>query len=130
MDSSGISDNLKRFVWLYIDSVEQLEVLLFLRKHDEQTWNAKTISTQLRTNRASVAKRLAALERSGLLFASLSGDENSYQYRPQKPELVALVDELEHCNTERRFTLIELIFSKPKDHMLNFAEAFRFRKDD
>ena len=115
------------FVLVHIDSVEKLEVLLHLYRNADKEWTPKQISEQIRTNENSVAGRLISLKSIGLLESS---DDIHFKYNPKTDELKHIVDGLVKFYQERRVSLIELIFSKPSDKVLSFAEAFRFRKDD
>jgi hypothetical protein len=126
---TGISEGLQRFVAQHIHSVEQLEVLLLLRKSPEREWTAGEVSRALSSHPHSVETRMLDLRARGLV-ASREGDrEFVFRYAPEAG-LDALVDELARAYGERRTSVINLIFSKPIDSVRTLAEAFRLRKKE
>ncbi len=128
MTYEAISQDVKDFVATHINSVEQLEVLLLLRMHAEREWSADSLSKELRIDASWAAMRMADLCSRGLLAACASIDI-SYQYHPSTPELRRIVGLLADTYAERRVAIINLIYSKPLDNILVFAEAFRIKKE-
>ena len=90
MEQRGIPDSVKRFVLANLHSVEQLAVLLFLRRYAESPWTATAVSQALRTNPASVATRLKDFRSRRLLARHSQGGEPSFQFDPA-PDLVEVV---------------------------------------
>lgn len=129
MTDGVLSDEVVRFIFEHIHSVEQLEILLLLRSRGEQDWSATEVSDQIRTGPDSAAARLEDLRSRGLIAAS-GGSQPRYRYQPRTPELERAVTALAAAYGELRYTVINQIFSKPLDKIRVFADAFRFRKDD
>lgn len=129
MAGDPISADVRRFISAYIDSVELLEVLLLLRASAEREWSADSVSGELRSNPASVAKRLTDLCERGLVSMRESAPP-LYAYHPGTAELDSAVKGLAQAYAERRTRVIDLIFSKPIDTLRHFSDAFKFRKDD
>lgn len=125
---SKISENVKRFIAAYIDSVELLEVLLLLRSHANE-WSAESVSQEIRSSPTSVTKRLTDLCDRGLLSMKDSRPP-LYFYKTRTDELDGAVRELAEAYRERPTRVIELIFSKQTDTLRDFSDAFKFRKDD
>jgi hypothetical protein len=119
----------RQFVIECIDSVEQIEVLMFLREHRAKAWDATAVSRELRSAPESVAKRLKDLQLRKLIVQE-SLPDLSYRYLPQSEKLGQLVDALAEEYRTRRFTIINLIFSKPADALRTFADAFKIKKGD
>lgn len=86
---------------------------------------AQEISEELRTSLESAEKRLKTLCRSHILKC----EKTLYIYKPHNPDLHKIVDEVEKAYKERRFSIIELIFSKPMDRIQTLADAFELRKE-
>jgi hypothetical protein len=126
VSSNKVSQSVKQFIFEAIDSIEQLEVLLLLHYHKDRTWSAGEVSQELRGNMDSASKRLKDLQRLGLLS---SPDELRYTYHPKSSELDALVVELSETYKQRRYAVIELIFSHPVDAIQSFSDAFKIKKD-
>lgn len=127
MTEQGLSEEVKKFVTEQINSLEQLEILLLLHSRREKEWTAQQVSDELRLSQASVAIRLADLQKKGLLVAK-EASAPLYRYAPQKPEIEPIVDSLVKLYPDYRFTVINLIFSKPLDKIKTFANAFKLRK--
>ena len=128
MSKSGISENVKQLLYESIDSVEQLEVLLFLRQHAAQTWNCEKIAQELRSSANSVMTRLQSLETSGFIRRDPQ-DHSLCQYVAGTAELEQNLDELSELYKTKRQRVLELIFS-PLKKGRHFANAFKVRQDD
>lgn len=127
LEDSGISAELKRFILNNIDSIELLEVLLLLRKDSKRSWTAAEVSSELRTDPKSAQRRLNYLSMKNL--AVVEGSVGSFRYQPITEELSKMVFQLDSAYRERKFSVINLIFSKPIDRIHVFADAFDFRKE-
>lgn len=125
--TSGIPEDVRRFLLQCIDSVEQLEVLLHLYRTPEQSWSSDAIALALYSNPASIARRLAGLSSHGLLTLTSS---SAYRYQPKTAELDATVSRLAETYRQRRVAVISIIASKPMENVRAFSEAFRLRKKD
>lgn len=128
MTDKGLSEEVKRFITDSINSLEELEILLLLHRYQEQEWTAAKVSQELRLSSASVAVRLADLEKRGLLIVNEASDP-LYRYQPRKPDVATTVNSLAELYPNYRFTVTNLIFSKPLDKIQTLADAFKFRKD-
>jgi hypothetical protein len=128
LGDTGIPDDVRRFVADEIHSLEQLEILLSLHRHASEWWTAERMADDLRTSRASVAARMADMSVRGLLEVQEEGPR--YRYRPATPGVEAVVQLLDRLYTERRVSIITLIFSKPLDSIRDFSDAFRVRKGE
>ena len=122
-----LPDEVRRLIAEHIVSVEQLEVLLLLREGRGREWTADAVSEQIRSSPASAQHRLADLHRRGFL-ARQNGEPASYRYSPDERSGHA-VDALARSYNESKYTVIELIFSKPIENLRVYSNAFRFRKD-
>jgi hypothetical protein len=120
-----ISERVKSLIAQHIESVEQLEVLLLLRQHHQRDWTGEQVNDLIKSSVGSVQQRLADLEGRGLV--RLQGE--AFRYDPSNVHDGA-VEELASIYTERRFTVIELIFAKPTDKLRVFARAFSIRGDN
>jgi hypothetical protein len=129
VSSDGITEEVRKFISEHIASIEQLEVLLLLYRNPGREWSAANVAEALYTNVDSVERRLAALCSSGLLVCH---DETNplYRYRPEQPGLDRTVRDLATAYSERRVSIINLVFAKPLDHIRSFADAFKIKKKD
>ena len=129
MSDDGIPEDVRRFITEQIASIEQLEVLLLLFQGGRREFSAVGISKQLYTSAESVERWLSSMCSSGLLVCR-TGDEKLYQYKPSSGDLDRIVRLLANAYSERRVSIINLVFAKPLDHIRTFADAFKFKKDD
>lgn len=98
--------NVVRFLEAYIDSVEQLEVLVLLCEERGQGWTAAGVSKRLKTSRSSVEVRLAALVEHGLL--EQAGETLAYTLTGASDRHVR---DLARCFQTRRTAVVEAIFA-------------------
>lgn len=129
MADAELPNEVRQLVADHITSVEQLEILLLLRERPEEEWSAKRVSDEIRSSEISARERLTALEDSGLVRSSVHHSDVSFRFGPATAPLRRAVELLAEAYSERRYTVIELIFSKPIDKLRVYADAFRFRKD-
>lgn len=100
-------------------------MLLILQERKDREWTAVEINERLRSQESSIKKWLEAMVALGL--AAQSGDR--FKFAPASEDLAAKVAGLAETYRERRIKVIELIFSKPNENLLNFVRAFELRKN-
>lgn len=118
-----IPQEVRDFIHAHIASVEQLEVLLLLRREAARTWTGAEVARELRINAASAAERLTDLQARGLLDHEGNG---AYRFS-RDGDVERAVGALARCYADARVSVINLIFSKPVDKIMSFADAFKFR---
>lgn len=125
MPSKVFPESVRQLVFEHIDSVEQLDVLIFMRTHRDRAHDNQAISAELRSNPQSVINRLNSLAEQGFLKIVDSESEESprFQYAPVSPELDDAIAELEDLYRVRPHKVLELIFS-PLKKGRQFADAF------
>lgn len=121
MTNTGLSDVVVRFIGDNIESVEQLEVLLLLRREAARSFSPGAVGRELRIAEGSAAGRLVDLHARGLLQREAAEE---YRYRPESAALDDAVARLSAAYAERRVSIINLIFSKPTEKIRSFADAF------
>ncbi len=123
---AGIPPAVERLIAAHIHSVEQLEVLLLLRR-DDRAWTAEEVARELSTNADSAMARLRDLTARGLAVVD-DAMAGSFRYRRGPDDRT--VSDLAECYAKRRVRVISMIFAKPPDGVQSFADAFRLRGDD
>jgi hypothetical protein len=130
MAKEEISPEVRRFIHNTINSVEQLEVLLFLMSNPDREWSAEEVGERVRSTPESVASKLADLQAARLLTVR-NDPALLYRYAPESSALAEEVAQsLDRAYRERKDTVIQLIFSRPLNNIRVFADAFRIRKED
>lgn len=124
---SALPEDVRQFLLRYIDSVEQLEVLLLLRGSPTTSWSPEAVAQALYSNPTSVAYRLAMLQRHELITAA--EPPTSYRYQTTSA-LHDAVTRLAEMYKERRVAVVTFIASKPMANVRAFSDAFRLRKKD
>jgi hypothetical protein len=121
---SSLPPEVERFIARFIDSIEQLEILLLLRRRRE-AWTDAGVARELRIDVHSAARRLGELAAHQLVTVH----DKSYSYT-LAGELDRDVDALARCYAERRVSVITFVFSQPTDRLKSFANAFRIKGGD
>lgn len=118
-------ESVRQLVFEHIDSVEQLNVLIFMRTYRDRAHDNLSLSAELRSNPQSVSNRLKSLAEQGFLqVLQTTGEETvRYQYAPVSNALDDAIAQLEQLYRERPHKILELIFS-PLKKGRQFADAF------
>jgi hypothetical protein len=120
-----ISDPVRQLIARHIVSIEQLEILLLLREQRARAWSPAEVNDRIQSSLPSVSDRLADLVRRGLLRR----DDDGFRYDAPADQDV-IIAELAGEYRDRRYSVIDLIFSKGSDKLKVFADAFRVKKGD
>lgn len=122
-----IPEDIARFILEKIDSVAQLEALLLLRNNPETAWSVRSLAARLYISEEQTLGVLSALRDRG--FASTNPDSSLYRYQPSSLDLKTMLDRLAQIYAKHLVPVTNLIHSKPKTRIQEFADAFRLRKD-
>ena len=125
MGNNPVPETVREYIANHIDSVAELEALLLMRSDPQVAWSAAALAERLYISQeqaGSVAERLCAF---GLAEC---GDKVTYLYRPDSPELDALVGEIVQAYSKYLIPVTNLIHSKPQSKVQQFADAFKLRK--
>lgn len=124
-----IPDSVRAFVLSDIHSVAQLELLLWLYENEGQT---RSLNEICRHHSMQPEMALDLLEdlRSRKLVERVRESGDAYTYQPQRPGVAEQVEELARFYAQYRYSVINLIFSRPSENVRSFAKSFRLRKED
>ena len=129
MNNGVIPEDARQFLLTSIDSIAQLEGLLWLRAHVGQGWDAATLARHLYIAEVEAAALLEPLVQRGLVAV----EQGQYAYRPATPELDDMVARIADLYRQYLIPVTNLIHAKPPDKSKSrieaFADAFRLRKD-
>jgi hypothetical protein len=128
MADDALPAEVRGFLGRYIESVEQLEILLLVASNPSRAWNVQEVYGVIRSSEGSVAHRLASFAREGLLQA---GDSQppTYSLAAVSGDLHAAISKTAEVYQTRRVRVIEAIFKSELDPIQGFANAFKLRKD-
>lgn len=124
-----IPEDIARFVLETVDSVAQLEALLLLRNHCEQDWSVVALAARLYIKEEQTAQIVSVLRMQGFV-GQIGTDPVLFRYAPVLPELGAMLDRVAEIYRKHLVPITNLIHSKPKPRIQEFADAFRIRKDN
>lgn len=129
MDQPGLPTDVLDLIARHLDSMEQVQALLVLRREPDRFWQVNEIATDVRASPEKVAAVLAILHDNKLVSVA-PGDPKSYRYSPATAALRTSVDNLEVAYNTRPVTLVKALYDRPARSIQSFAEAFRLRKLD
>jgi hypothetical protein len=122
----SVSDTLSQFIRDRLPSLEQIEIVLLLRRDASRSWTAPEVAGSLSTPPESTAMRLFLLASNGVIVFDGSSGLPRYRYTPGNE---AVMDELQRTYDERRDVLVALAGGgAPADPLRSFADAFRLKK--
>jgi hypothetical protein len=123
-EDAGIPRAVAEALAAYIDDVEQLEILLLLRRARERYHSAAAVAAELFVDEESSAQHLERLGAKNLVDVRI---ENSvlYRYSPVSPEIERSIDQIAEAFANRRMAVTRLIGAVRPDPARVFAEAFR-----
>jgi|ERR1051325_5112386 DNA-binding IclR family transcriptional regulator len=129
MAANPIPDHIRRFILKSIDSIAQLEALLLLRSRPQEKWSVEAVAKRLYISDQETSDLLGRLSAEG--FIRLEDNEpDLYQYQPESAELDQVVDQVAEIYSKHLVPVTNLIHSKPRTRIQEFADAFKLRKDE
>ena len=120
--------HIQEFLDTFIDSVEQLRVLLLLYSDPQKLWTVAEITAELRSAESSITKRLDDLY-SRKVMVRLPELKGSHRFSPSTADIEVVVRDLAEQNQLRPYKVIDAIYSRPDKVLRDFADAFKFRGD-
>ena len=123
-----LPDEIQRFLYAYIESVDQLEILRVLGEDRSREWTAHALAAEVQGDPAGIAADLAAMKARGLLAAETRGGDVVARYGPS-PAAADPVGRLLDLYKERPVTMIKMVYDRAKDPLRTLADAFRLRKE-
>jgi hypothetical protein len=119
-----LSADVRHFLTNHIVSVEELELLLVLYRERGRDWSAPELTSQLRSQNASIERWLGILQSLGL--AAENGGR--WRFAAASEALETQVAAVAAAYQERWTKVIEFIYFKPNEKLLSFTRAFDLRK--
>lgn len=116
----------RRFILTSVPSVPYLEAILLLRTDPAAAWDAALVARRLYLREHQVTELLKALAAAGI---AQEVEPASFQYRPDTPDLAAMLDRLAQVYSSNLVGVTDLIHSRIDKRAQQFADAFRWRKE-
>jgi hypothetical protein len=125
VSTEPVPDDVRRFVLTSVPSVPYLEALLLFRSQPQERWDLRSVARRLYVTEHKAEELLRELEAGGLARR----EADAWQYAPQDPALAAMADRLAHLYTSRLVEITALIHSRVDRRAMQFADAFRIKKE-
>ena len=120
---TGVSE----FIRKHLSSVEQIAVLILLRDDPSRVWTIDHIASELRSSPVAIERRVADLERTGVLVPRETASQ--VRYAPTSNETSEAITSLIATYRGRPDRVIEAIYTKAPEALTAFADAFKLKKD-
>ncbi len=132
--TDDLPEDVRALLHEHIESYEQLEILLLLRRERYEQWTEEGLSARLRVRAELIETALAALKASGLIEAA-GAVPTRFAYRPASSGLDAAAGRLEREYAERPILVIQLMSANAIERLRTaalhtFADAFVLSKKD
>jgi hypothetical protein len=127
MTKIPVPDDVRRFLLTSVPSVPYLEALLLLRADPASTWDAFKVAGRLYIGEAQALEMLQNLVAAGIVMRT---PEGHFCFRPATPELRDVIDTVAATYASNLVGVTELIHSRIDKRALQFADAFRWKKED
>ncbi len=126
----ALSTETRSFLDKNIQSVDELQVLLFLRSHSDSDWDGLRVAKQLTLKPLEACNILMRLHLQGLIgHQGHTGRYFHYRYSVHPKIKERRISELAEAFEKARTEIIDYIFAN-QQQLNAFADAFQFRKDD
>lgn len=122
-----VSESLAAFVRSRLPSMDQIEIVLLLRRESGRAWSSPEVSDRLGTPPESTAMRLFLLASNGVLNFEGGGGVPRYRYVGEG-EVESLVAQLAQEHESNRPALFEVVGETGRDQIRSFADAFKLKK--
>jgi len=134
-DGDDLPQDVRALLHEHIESYEQLEVLLLLRRERYEEWTVAGLAARLHVDAELVASALARLESAGLAATTPASPAPRFAYRPKSSGLDAAAGRLDREYAERPIRIIQLMSANAIERLRTaalhtFADAFVLKKKD
>lgn len=123
-------DDVKKFLYENVESIDQLEVLRLLGEDRGKEWPLAELAVAVQTTPQALRAHLAAMQARGLLTTEQRGTDLLCRFGVGPTASEVMVNRLLQLYKERPVTMIKLVYERPADPLRDFADAFRVRKED
>lgn len=130
MTTPPIPEDLRRFVLTSVPSVPFLEAMLLLRADPSQQWESAMLASRLYIRERVAAELLAELCTAGIARRCEPPAVHCYSFAPASDALRDRIDLLADVYSKQLVDVTHLIHSGLERKAQQFADAFRWRKDD
>ena len=128
MHREPIPEELRRFILTSIRSVPIVEALLLFRGARGELLDVRTLAQRLYVPEKQALDLAVELHGAGVLERD-AADPQRFRYAPASPELAAMLEMLASFYATHLVDVTQLIHSSTARRAMQFADAFKIRKD-
>lgn len=133
--TDDLPEDVRALLHEHIESYEQLEVLLLLRRERYEEWTLEALAARLHVREELIGSALEGLEAGGLVAATGAAPAPRFAYRPASSGLDAAAGRLDREYAERPIRIIQLMSANSIERLRTaalhtFAESFVLKKKD
>ena len=134
-DTDDLPEDVRALLHEHIESYEQLEVLLLLRRERYEEWTIAALAARLHVREELIASALERLKSASLVAAVSATAAMRFAYRPGSSGLDAAAGHLDRAYAERPIRVIQLMSANAIERLRTaalhtFADAFVLKKKD
>jgi hypothetical protein len=107
--------DLRQFLFHYVATYDELEVLLLLQGQAELAWTINTVAQELGSAAETCQVALENLAARGLLV--LSGNSTTFRYAPASKALNDAAEQLQRAYRTDRFAIVHLMTTNAMDRI-------------
>ena len=124
-----IPDDVQGFILSNIDSIAQLEALLFLRDHPQEKWRCKTVAERIYISEPQAAALLAKLVARGFIVAE-GMEPTAFSYQPKSEDIARSIDQLAAVYSKYLVPVTNLVHQKSRRDIVEMTDAFKLKKEE
>jgi hypothetical protein len=128
-NSDVVPGDVTEFILKHIDSVAAMEALLLVRSRSDHDWGIDELAKRLYITEDQTMAVLSSLCNSELVV-ELEGSPMRYRFQLASKNLEQLVTRVAEVYAKHLVPVTNLIHSKPASRVQQFADAFKFRRED
>ena len=134
-NTDDLPEDVRALLNEHIETYEQLEVLLLLRRERYEEWTLEALATRLHLREELIGSALEGLKAGGLVVTTRATPAPCFAYRPASSGLDAAAGRLEREYAERPIRIIQLMSANAIERVRTaalhtFADAFVLKKKD
>lgn len=118
---------LRQLIAQYLESMEQVEVLLLLARNAPRTWSVSDVASELRWPARAAQQCLESLAGPLVRRVGSGTAGGTYEYAPAATDRESVTTLMRLYDT-RPLLLGRLIYDRPPTVARSFADAFRIRR--
>ncbi len=101
--------------------------MLLLRTEPDRLWDSRQVAARIYADESAIQQILTDLAENGVVVASATP---FYRYEPISVELRQTIDQLADVYAKNLVEITDLIHSNTGQKVQQFADAFKWRKDE